>query len=43
MYVAIIGADEYGDKCDVLWYHGRFRGNADSWRDLLRPENEGRT
>ena len=31
----VIGADEYGEK-DVLAVMDGFRGNADSWRDLLR-------
>ena len=33
--LVIIGADEYGEK-DVLAIMDGFRGNADSWRDLLK-------
>jgi transposase-like protein len=33
--LVIIGADEYGEK-DVLAIRDGFRGNADSWRDLLK-------
>jgi len=32
--LAVIGVDEHGEK-DMLAIEDGFRGNADSWRDLL--------